>query len=495
MMDFYNLLKGADMPASFHSRLGALLIKRGGPSDNEVAFKSFIEGIAAGDTGSYALAANCCIKGIGTPVDFGRGLSILEAGTKAGDVSSACALAIMYLEGNGVDRDVPRAVSYFSTAADHGSGYAAWMLGTIYGYEGYGVKDIQKSIVWHHAAANLCYYDSYLNLGLMYYSGADIPRDAEKAFGYFETGANHGILQCTYMMGFLMSCGDVPGGEEKGLSLIMQAADAGDESALVYMGGYRMRNGDPAGAVRDWIASGTEDARIMYNLGYAFENGDGVERDYETAYGYYRASADGGDMDAVYRLGTAFLEGDLGLAVNEDRGLSYIMRAADAGNAAAEFSMGVFYAYGKMGFDRDPEFAMQWYEKSAKQNYPEALYHVGLAYYINGMYAQDFLYGLNCLSKAYEGGYSAAAVALGVCFTEGKATQRDYPKAAALFREAAEQGSADGCYNLARFYETGTGVEKDLDAAYGWYKKAFEAGSDPTVAEALKRLRPFVTSP
>ena len=44
--------------------------------------------------------------------------------------------------------------------------------------------------------------------------------------------------------------------------------------------------------------------------------------------------------------------------------------------------------------------------------------------------------------------------------------------AVCLARRAADQGDSDGQYNLGRFHEEAIGVERDLEQAIFWYRKA-----------------------
>jgi TPR repeat protein len=53
---------------------------------------------------------------------------------------------------------------------------------------------------------------------------------------------------------------------------------------------------------------------------------------------------------------------------------------------------------------------------------------------------------------------------------------KDYGKALVLFRHAAEEGDANGQYNLGQCYEAGHGVEKNEAEAVLWYRKAAEQG-------------------
>lgn len=56
-----------------------------------------------------------------------------------------------------------------------------------------------------------------------------------------------------------------------------------------------------------------------------------------------------------------------------------------------------------------------------------------------------------------------------------------------MFRESAEAGHPFSCFNLGRCYETGSGVEQDLEQAYEWYRKA-AAGGDVNAWLALAKM-------
>ena len=60
-------------------------------------------------------------------------------------------------------------------------------------------------------------------------------------------------------------------------------------------------------------------------------------------------------------------------------------------------------------------------------------------------------------------------------------------KTLSMFRESAEAGHPFSCYNLGRCYETGSGVDQDLEQAYEWYRKA-AAGGDVNAWLALAKM-------
>ena len=62
-----------------------------------------------------------------------------------------------------------------------------------------------------------------------------------------------------------------------------------------------------------------------------------------------------------------------------------------------------------------------------------------------------------------------------------------FESAVQYYTRAAELGNAEAQYKLGCCYETGTGVEQDLNEAEFWFRKAAEQGYEKSKA-ALERL-------
>jgi TPR repeat protein len=72
-------------------------------------------------------------------------------------------------------------------------------------------------------------------------------------------------------------------------------------------------------------------------------------------------------------------------------------------------------------------------------------------------------------SKA-DGGSPVAQTALGICFLDGIDVEVNYQEAFRLLSAASKQGTSRSVVNLARMYEEGLGVEKDMAEAIRLYK-------------------------
>ncbi len=82
-----------------------------------------------------------------------------------------------------------------------------------------------------------------------------------------------------------------------------------------------------------------------------------------------------------------------------------------------------------------------------------------------------------------EQGYPLAECQVGYFYYDGLGVEKDLEKALYWTRRAAEHGDRDGQCNLAWFYEDGIGVNRDLEQAKHWYRKAALQDHDLAIAK------------
>ncbi|MBR5638469.1 MAG: SEL1-like repeat protein [Muribaculaceae bacterium] len=88
---------------------------------------------------------------------------------------------------------------------------------------------------------------------------------------------------------------------------------------------------------------------------------------------------------------------------------------------------------------------------------------------------KDTIYSEALLKEAQRGNAEAQNL-LGICYDRGNGVERDINQALEWYRKAAEQGYARAQFNLGNCYFYGEGVEKDLKQSAVWYRKAAEQG-------------------
>ena len=123
----------------------------------------------------------------------------------------------------------------------------------------------------------------------------------------------------------------LPTSGEEILKMLKKRMEVGDSYAFFMMGNayLRGRYGSPldsAKAVKMWRKAG----KFGYaNIGFAYDNGNGVERDEKMASHYDELAAMGGIIEARHNLGVLELEGHAG---NMSRALRHFMITAGCGD-------------------------------------------------------------------------------------------------------------------------------------------------------------------
>ena len=84
-----------------------------------------------------------------------------------------------------------------------------------------------------------------------------------------------------------------------------------------------------------------------------------------------------------------------------------------------------------------------------------------------------------------EQGYPLAECQVGYFYAQGLGVERDLDRALLWTRRAAEHGDRDGQFNLGCFYEEGTALARSMEQAALWYRRAARQGH----TEAAERLR------
>ncbi len=191
------------------------------------------------------------------------------------------------------------------------------------------------------------------------------------------------------------------------------------------------------------------DALAQFRLGYLYEQGIGVPRDYRQAAELYRAAAVQGHSTAANNLAVLY---DHGLGVKKDlrNAIEWYRVSAERGDSTGQCNLASVYFSGR-GIPRDYNAAMKWFRAAAEHGLPAAQNNLAYMYY------------------------------------NGIAVSIDYSQAARWTRSAAEQGYALAETDLGYLFEQGKGVPLDYTAAYMWYTLG-DSGGDPRARARMKSL-------
>jgi len=131
-----------------------------------------------------------------------------------------------------------------------------------------------------------------------------------------------------------------------------------------------------------------------------------VAGDYNRAVAEWRTPANGGDADAQFNLGQAYLLGR-GVAVDRAAAVEWYRKAAASGHEQAQAALGLqLFQSGK----RDE--AMIWLKKAAEAGEARAQYVVGTAYFNGDSLPKDWARAYAFMTRAKAAGIGAASNSL-----------------------------------------------------------------------------------
>ncbi|EIW71596.1 hypothetical protein TREMEDRAFT_27310 [Tremella mesenterica DSM 1558] len=224
----------------------------------------------------------------------------------------------------------------------------------------------------------------------------------------------------------------------------------------------------------------------QYYLADCYANGIGTVRgrqDFDRAFPLFVLAAKHGHPDACYRAGTCCEHG-WGTRRESAKAVQFYKKAAVALHPGAMYRLGTAELNGTLGLTRRPKEGVKWLKRSAEhatEEYPHALHELALLHErgIENVVFVDNDYAAELLAQAAELGYAPSAFKLGECYEYGKmGCPVDPALSIHYYNIAATQSHIDACFALTAWYLVGSpGVLPQSDTeAYLWAKKAAEMG-------------------
>ena len=124
-------------------------------------------------------------------------------------------------------------------------------------------------------------------------------------------------------------------------------------------------NGINYGKSAEWYAKAAEqgNAEAQVNLGFAYEQGQGVKQDYGKAVGWYAKAAGQERVEAQFNLGRLYQQGQ-GVKQDDERAVYWFTKAAQQGDITSQYNLGNLYARGQ-GVKQDYTVAYYWFVQAA----------------------------------------------------------------------------------------------------------------------------------
>ncbi len=194
--------------------------------------------------------------------------------------------------------------------------------------------------------------------------------ECKELYPIFEQFANEGDADGECYLGALIWRGKgVAVNELKAEELFKKSANKGNAFAQYLMGRFTLDYYSYEGVecwkrANEWFVASAEqgNAFAQNELGWSYEQGRGVDRDYEKAAYWYEKAADQGYQSALMSLGTLYYSGR-GVEQNTQKAISLWQQAYDQGYIYASASIGRCYLEGK-GIEKDLAKALKLYKEA-----------------------------------------------------------------------------------------------------------------------------------
>jgi TPR repeat protein len=235
----------------------------------------------------------------------------------------------------------------------------------------------------------------------------------------------------------------------------------------------------------DWLkkAVANKHAGAMYALGRLYLKDKSKIHD-----GIYwlKQSANLGFISAQEYLGLIYLVGR-NIDRDNDQALKYHLMAVKQNHLYSQYALGQIYHYG-MGQDKDLKKAIKYYLMAANGGYAEASFKLGLIYSDDKGQDEDLKKAIKYFLMAGNGGYAKAFWFLGSIYRDKRFDVFNPDKAFSFYMLGAELGDTNSYENLARAYERGEGVNRDIKKSVFWYMKALQSEDKDEMSGAAYSL-------
>ena len=507
---------------------------------------------------------------------------LLRQDPKRGDRELQWRLGRVHLDGEVVDRDAPEALNWFSLAANSGRGAtlndlrrmaeggeaeAQWRLGRLY-LDGVVVRrDTREAANWFGLAARSGHAlaldflrrtadggeaEAQWRLGRLYLDGVVVKRDTREAANRFGLAARNGHtlalddlrrmaeggeVEAQWHLGRVHFDGDVVERDAReAADWVSLAAGSGCAQALGLL--RRMADGG--------------EAEAQWRLGRLYLDGIAVQRDTRKAATWFglaagsghtqaldllRRMAEGGEVEAQWRLGRVHLDGvvvqrdareaaeqfSLAAGSGQAAALDDLRRMAEGGEAEATVRLGRLYL-NRLVSSEDSSILIAWIEgatdtgdatawmlilrRMTESGEVEAQWHLGRIHldsvvvdrnareavnWFSLAVGSEHAHALDLLRRMTEGSEVEAQWRLGQVHFHGDVVERDTRDAADWFslaaglghatalddlRRMAEDGEAAAQVRLGRLHLDGISSNEDTSILLAWIKGAADTGDD-----------------
>ena len=418
-----------------------------------------------------------------------RRVQWLERAARLGFTPAEFSLGMAYAYGDGVKTDDRAAVDWYRRAAEKGDVEAQSSLGWRYLHGVTLPKDEAQALVWMRRAAAQGNALSMINLVPTLLARPD-SASQDEALAWIKRLAESGRAQFQGVLGAFYN-GDSPGFGTRDLDYAeavrwwKKAAVQGNGAVEVSLGNaYTDGRGVPADVAqaKRWYERAAErgDAAADLNLAriYLFGRG-GTPRNPEKVHFHLERA----DRSAIPRIRQEVKQlRDPALRWVDAQGKQYDWPRARAdaivGDRDAQRLLGTAYLQGNLGLPQSLPTAYSWFLKAAMQGDPESMNNVGYTLYRGFLGKVDLVGARIWFEKAAQAGFGNSMVSLARMNERGEAGKRDLKKALDWLLKAGEANNPQAVQWLAMLYRNGDlGQAADPKRAAYWEARIVPADS------------------
>lgn len=406
----------------------------------------------------------CYLKGIGTSADNRKAFTYLLRASASKVPIHLEYLADCYLLGIGIVKDVQKALDiYAKLPINKLLNSKLFRCYNELGDDAMAFTYLNK-IVEEDASDDV----QLVTLAKYYLKGEVVEVNRDKACSYLKLAIENGNDDALYLLAQEYLQGGVEENKKQALVWFEELAEKDLYDAIDFLFNYyKNSNKDLAYKYAVQLEKYQDPAVIEYLAKNSLAvNAD--EINLVEAFKFNKKLADSGDKSVHRLMGDFYFQG-LSVDRNLDEAFSYYNSAADENDADALYAIGNIHENG-VDVEKDYAKAYKYYVEAVKQGSVDA--QLALA-----NFNERGIYVPMNLEAAFEiyrqlsivNGYATYKV--GEFLENGRGCSKNCAKAIVEYTKALEQGEFYSAIKLAKLYEEGLGVKKDLSKAFNYYKQ------------------------
>ncbi len=212
-----------------------------------------------------------------------------------------------------------------------------------------------------------------------------------------------------------------------------------------------------------------------YELGVAYQKGEGVFKNLGKAFKYYEKSAKAGYAKAEYKLADFYMKG---IGVEKD-----LLKAAEYNERIANritrkelkipLAIRIANLYQSIDAEKFKEDIFYWHKIAGLAGDSYSMIYIANAYSNGNGVEMDNEKAVKWYLNAARLGNIHAMDHLGYIYTNGlNGLDQDLTQAIKWFSNSADNGSPTAAWNMGYFYYNGYGVPRNLKESQRWFKRA-----------------------